>query len=452
MKKLALGALIAAFAACGGGSATPKDTGGGDDTGSGAIDAPPACSVFADAGAQGCATGEKCTWIIDDATADTGHLGCATAGGAAIGAKCTFSNADHSGFDSCATGGFCIGGICEQICDNTGTAKTCDSAHSCGTYEGVFGPPGGTDIAGVCDPTCDPLTQSAGSAIACGGALACEGSGSGCGSNGPSLGCYASFGQGTGTCANTPESRGTAATLDDKPCTHAGGCANASEQAFLNGCGPGYVPFFRDQPGSTTVDCDGLCAPKDADNVTLAEVGDPTALGKLPQDPAPVVGHSTCQVNKKALKAAEECSYSWPFLVGTDGTLPDSPFNDGLGICFDYGKFKYDPTQNGSGSANPIPEVNCNQLRPGTLAESEAKEGSGTVFAKCSSFSTGSEEDCFAVKHQCYSAERSGFGSGSGSAAFAGAHFTKPFSGIAAHYRMPLSMGTLKFRRAGGIH
>ena len=450
MKKLALGALIAAFAACGGSSATPKDT-GGDDSGSGTPDAPPACSVFADAGAQGCATGQKCTWIIDDGSADTGHLGCATAGGAGIGSACSFSNAAaHSGFDSCATGGYCIGGTCEQICDNNGTAKTCDSSHSCGTYEGVFGPPGGTDIAGVCDPTCDPLTQNAGSALACGGTLVCFGSGSGCGSDGPSLGCYASLRSGQGTCANTPESRGTVGVEDDAKCTKANGCANSAEAPFLNGCAPGYIPALLDAIGSTFADCNGLCAPADADSTTLAETGNKTALGKLPKDPAPVAGHAVCEPNKKAATNHEECLYSYALTETTAG-LPDSPFNDTLGICFDYAKFTYDPTQNGSGSANPIPDVDCNKLRPGEIAQAEAFETNPLgPFAKCSSFATGSERDCFAIEHQCYNSVRSGFGSGSGSAAAAFAGMRR--GGVAAHYRLPLSMGTLKFRRAGGIY
>ena len=92
MKNLALGVLFAGLvAACGGGKKVNL------------IDAPPAdagvCNPLTQAG---CADGEKCSWIIDDAAADIGHIGCSANGTVAIGGACM--NAGGVGPDDCAAG------------------------------------------------------------------------------------------------------------------------------------------------------------------------------------------------------------------------------------------------------------------------------------------------------------------------------------------------------------
>ena len=60
---------------------------------------PGTCDALAQ---TGCATGQKCAWIWDerDATAELGHIGCATDGTVAPGGACTF-NMDPIGFDNC---------------------------------------------------------------------------------------------------------------------------------------------------------------------------------------------------------------------------------------------------------------------------------------------------------------------------------------------------------------
>ena len=61
-------------------------------------------------------------------------------------------------FDECARGLVCLGGECKQICDQQGGTPICDANHSCTRYADFF-EVGGTAVAGVCDPACDPLTQ-----------------------------------------------------------------------------------------------------------------------------------------------------------------------------------------------------------------------------------------------------------------------------------------------------
>jgi hypothetical protein len=457
MKKLALGALIAAMAACGGGGGGAGNDGGGGGGGDGGVDAPPACNVFGAAGNQGCDTGQKCTWIVDNATAETGHLGCATAGTAADGSGCTFSGSG-TGFDNCVAGDFCIGGACEEICDPNGTAKTCDSQHSCGTYEGLFGPPAGPDTAGVCDPTCDPLTQVvfAGSANACGSTIPCSGSGSGCGSDGPELGCYPFLGDGVATCSNTPEGRGMPAATDFVPCDAAHDCSNSNGDAYPNGCAPGFIGFYFESTANMQVMCTGLCAPLETD-VTKPQngPGDATTLGKLPQDPAPIAGRNACKVLGRAGKAAEECSYIWPVLL--DSNITDSPYNDTLGVCFRPGDFQYDPTNSGSAANETKNEPPCSTLKAGSAAEAEAN---GLTNVACegvdgSGNSVGSNADCYAVEHGCYNLEDSGIdlGSGSGSAT---AHLLNtlhnqpvPRFNRMKDFRLPLT--GMKYRRAGGL-
>ena len=457
MKKLALGMLFAAIAACGGGN-NNKDALTVDDGNT--VDAPPACNVFGAPGNQGCNTGEKCTWVIDSGNADTGHLGCAPDGAGVLGATCAFphvgsgSSADVSGADDCAAGGFCISHRCEAICDPVGSAEACATGFSCGTYIGLFS--SGTP-AGVCDPTCNPLTQDAdapidgkvtacGSTIPCNGPGSADGSGSGsaqCGSDGPSFGCYPALFQGVATCTNTPESRGKVGLTDKQPCTVDMDCAQSTSMGdapFINGCAPGYSPLFFENGGSTQVTCSGLCAPANTDTgLTANGLGDGSALGKIPTDVTPVAGHSRCAINIKGSTANQECKFLWPDFIVNNVT--DDAYNDTVGACFRPADFDYDPT---GGSNFNTPEPLCSTLKPG-LPGSNAPAN-----VACANDPTA--VDCFAVAHQCYSFASTpmAFGGGSadaGSAAFAG-HFKLTTRGPTIRNSINADM---KFRRTGGI-
>jgi hypothetical protein len=128
-----------------------------------------------------------------------------------------------------------------------------------------------------------------------------------------------------------------------------------SRGIFANGCAPGFIPFyFEDASGSEASLCSGLCAPVDVD-MTIAtahadnpdyNAGDPAALGKLVGDPAPVAGHATCIggiKGKVGTEGTEDCRYIWKSLIrppSLPANATQTPYNDTLGACFEYGAFK----------------------------------------------------------------------------------------------------------------
>src|SRR5512140_242706 len=332
MKMQALGALlVGVVAACGSGKVKLLD---------GGVDAPMACDPVAQ---SGCMAGEKCTWVVDvDGTATTneiGHIGCAPAGATLDGAACADATmAVNGGADSCVAGELCISRKCKPICDPQlvdGAAKgACPTNYACSIYAGVFessGPP----VAGVCEPTCDPLTQALNvgttGTAACGSLDATKPSGT----------CVASGGFRSFHCA--PSGSMVYANTDRKA-----PLADSRGNAYLNGCAPGFIPFYyEDASGAMKTLCSGLCAPLKVDMTIASDPahkddnkGDPTALGKLPTDAAPAAGKSTCAVGVKGSETEEDCRYVWfPLAQGDPTKALTTPYNDTLGVCFAYQKF-----------------------------------------------------------------------------------------------------------------
>jgi hypothetical protein len=326
MKKLALGALFAGLAACGGGSDKPVfvDAPSGGDGGAGA------CNPLTQ---TGCNAGEKCTWINDQDNPPIGHVGCAPDGTVAIGAACTDPPAGPMGYDQCVKGSVCLSGECKQICDQNGGAPTCDANHSCTRYADFF-EVGGTAVAGVCDPGCDPLTQDLklGAVPACGSTDPTM----------PSKGCY---GYDDYSCA--PSGMTTWTLTDRQPPR-----TNASGNPYLNGCAPGFIPFFFEMTGSTMTLCSGLCSALEVDNTTIGGLtpaqrddGDATAIGKLPTT-AKAAGDATCGTTKKGSRPSSTCRFMWPYLEDDQGMLTmafeQSVYLDTLGVCMAIEFFQYD--------------------------------------------------------------------------------------------------------------
>ncbi len=354
MKKLALGALFAGLTACGG---------GGGNSNVSIIDAP-----VGDGGGMicnpltqtGCQTGEKCTWINDQDNPPIGHVGCAPEGGVggtplALGAACTDPVAGPMGYDDCTKGTVCLSGECKQICDVNGGAPTCDENHACSRYADFF-ESGGTAVAGVCDPGCDPLTQD----------LKIGANKAACGSPSPAMpnkGCY---GFSEYSCAPTGM---TSWPLTDRMMPQ----TNAAGNPYLNGCAPGFIPLFYEMTGSTKTLCTGFCAALEIDN-TPAHMGnvkgDPAALGKLPTSAAAVAGDATCDVIKKGSRPSSQCHFLWPYLVDdSTGELPMafdmSTQRDKLGVCFAIEFFMYDSDND---MTPDMPYPNCATLPPRSMA------------------------------------------------------------------------------------
>ncbi|MCW5808452.1 MAG: hypothetical protein KIT31_39240 [Deltaproteobacteria bacterium] len=325
MKKVALGALFAGLAACGGG--------GSNNDNVIIVDAAPGDSVSGVCNPlmnTGCNAGEKCTWIRDQVTPQpVGHIGCAPDGTIPLnGTNCAAPGG--LGADLCVAKSICIGAgessTCEAVCDPQAAAASsgCEVGQtSCSRYSGLFVVSGAIAF-GACDPVCDPLLQKQLGATPK----------DFCGGDGTNRGCYG--GLAVFTCAGTPME---ARTIIDGQ--NAFGPTPNGNDAFVNGCAAGNVPFFFDRLGSMQVNCTGMCAPSangtvHSGNATQAK-GDPAATGFL-LGATPLVGpgNVTCAIGKKGggVRNLLECRRTWPF--NNDGMqfLP-GPFNNSLGVCFD---------------------------------------------------------------------------------------------------------------------
>ena len=134
--------------------------------------------------------------------------------------------------------------------------------------------------------------------------------------------------------------------------------------------------------------------------------GDATATGKLPEDASPVVGHAACLAGSGAHDDGEECRFLWQYMADpTTGTPSTSPYNDTLGVCFEFAKFKYDPT---GGSNATVIEPSCTTLKAGSDA---AITGPRNVVCNLGDGQGGSAADCYAVFHGCYKLADSMFAS-----------------------------------------
>ena len=340
MKKLALAALLIGLAACGGDGRNNNVV-----ILDGNVDSAPAtCNPLTQ---TGCAVGEKCAnRTLQGAPNEINEIACVPDGTVTQDQACTEGPPGAMGYSNCAAGFECVNAVCKQICDHQGGTPKCDAQHACSRYDGLF-ESGDMTVAGVCDPKCDPLTQAllAGSNTeACGSPMAAS----------PTNGCY-TFDLVDFTCAGIPtQARG----LIDRMKAF----GPASGGAYVNGCAAGYLPFFREQTGSTTTICAGLCAPTKTDTANATNFrGDPTVPAKLHTAAAPAAGDGVCAVGKKGSEANENCHYLWMYNNDGMNYLP-GPYNDTLGVCFGFTHYKYDATADGGSAMQDYPA--CQNLPP----------------------------------------------------------------------------------------
>ena len=361
MNKIWLGVVV--LSACGGGAGAPTDAALPDTPL--VIDAPFVTLVDApNDSAPGspcnpltqaaCNVGEKCTWINDQDNPPIGHSGCAPdpgAAGIAIGSLCVEGPAGPMGYDNCVKGSVCLSGVCKQICDIMGGAPTCDQNHTCTRYADLF-EVGGTTLAGVCDPGCDPLTQN----------VLVGTTPFACGSTDPSMPTSGCYGYDKYSCA--PAGASVYSLTDRQPPR-----TNSAGNPYLNGCAPGFIPFFYEMTGSTMTLCTGFCAALEIDN-TPAHVGNSkgnaSAPAKLPTSPGPLAGDGTCDIGKKGSHVSSTCKFIWPYVADrTTGLLPPQfelgPHLDTLGVCQAIAFFQYDS----DGNQTPdMPFPDCSTLPP----------------------------------------------------------------------------------------
>lgn len=260
------------------------------------------CDPLAAPGAQGCAGGEKCTWVVvQDLPTPLGTTDCVPDGVQDLGNACTTGPAgETTGFDDCKAGLICVAGTCADVCGFDGTPEAaCESGYNCTRYAGLFANGEEDPVAGACSPGCNPVTQQMTGGGACPGGQ----------------GCYLLTGQ-TETIA---------------VCAGAGTLGHGElivGTAFANSCLPGHQPRRRD--GVTQdLECGALCQVIDVySGVNEADEGGVApytcaAAGALP--PADPTG-------------GESCRYWW----AREAFEGLSPYSNTVGWCFKHAGFLYD--------------------------------------------------------------------------------------------------------------
>ncbi len=293
----------------------------------------------------GCATGEKCTWLVDQVTPTyVGHIGCAPGGTATAGQACMYGAPGPSGYDNCATGLVCGDyrggtGVCKTICDQFGGNPMCDAQHVCVTYSGLF-TTATTTAAGVCDVRCNPLDDNDFD-----GSGAMTKTGTACGGS-ANVGCYGYPSSGT------PPATGWSCTTDIHAMTaqplglrHRVQCTTTNmcmdPNLFVNSCNQGYLPLLRESTMSTAVVCVALCKPKNCYAGNCGTNND-DRLGIAPHRCTPTDRLGTFDNSP----GGEHCAFSWLFEVDDFGTLLRSPTSDTVGFCYDHSKYLYDSDGN----------------------------------------------------------------------------------------------------------
>ena len=319
MKKLAFGALcvgLLTIAACGGGG---NDADARIITRDGA-DGPPggACNILTN---TGCEAGQKCTWIRVSVAPPLGQVGCTADGTVDINGSCMYGAAGAAtGFDNCLGGHICLAnpetdqatGTCRKICSLMDASAPCATDYACGSYYRFFSNADtDTPLAGVCDPTCDPLSgnRDYDDAPYCGGPMD--------GAEPGAKGCY-----------GIPSNDATPTKFTCSGRGEGGHRMVLQMPYFLNSCDSGAVPLMYESTGSTEVICVMTCGAKDC-NTTIRATDPQCYKGAAP--------YTTTA--RGCTAAAEECKFMWWF---EDQATPITPDSDRVGFCVNYTKYQWD--------------------------------------------------------------------------------------------------------------
>ena len=301
MKKIAFAALFMGVASGG-----LLACGGDDDSTDGIIfaDSAPVDEGCNPVTQDGCADGEKCSWLVVQEDPFLGRTDCVPDGTAATGEACVEGTpGEETGFDDCAAGNLCLGEICRTICNVD--PDTCGEGFACSSYTQTFSDDP-AENTGVCDPTCDPVAQD------------CEDE---------TQGCYLQLFNGKATCARVASGAEEA--------TQGVQCANDGSRCYLNGCAPGWGGFLYAGDGVPR-DCTAFCTPVETYQIdpdgdgdgALVEGGDP--VGMAPTD---------CNATRIGA-AAHHCHFFQSFFVDMNGAYLDY-INGAYGFCAprgnDYG-------------------------------------------------------------------------------------------------------------------
>src|SRR5439155_10759716 len=141
-------------------------------------------------------------------------------------------------------------GTCKLICDQAGGAPMCPTMFGCVPYQDIFANAGQPAVAGVCEPTCDPLNDnnflgSAGTktGTACSATRGCYGFPPDFQSSSPTV--FTCAPEVNPTRIHRSNCTDMLAPGDNYSCTMGG-------SIYPNSCAQGYQPLVRDQEGSMT--------------------------------------------------------------------------------------------------------------------------------------------------------------------------------------------------------
>jgi len=336
MKKLTFGALllgVATAAACGGGDDgnNPDVMDVEDDVVDNVPDVDAAIVVEAcNVNAQtGCGAGEKCSWVRVEASAQQqlGVVACVPDGNVGADAQCTWGAAGQAtGYDNCEAGLYCSGsaqvdmatGVCTDSCSLDGSGDDCAAGFACVRYADTYANDGQDPDTGLCDPTCDALTQKTagdGADQFCGAGLDMDNN---------------QINQCTGlTSGDTSPTAFSCGSVLEPTFVHGTNLTDlAVDPIYLNNCAPrNMLGFFYQGADDAPVMCLSLCEPGDvylgSDDNLLGLVGSQYRLDVLGAD---------------GVLGGEECRYLWAF-ESADTPVTDVSF--GVGIAYAVEVFTY---------------------------------------------------------------------------------------------------------------
>jgi hypothetical protein len=228
-----------------------------------------------------------------------------------LGGACTTGTpGESSGYDDCAAGLYCVQNVCHDICGFDGSVEAaCAAGYNCTRYANTFANGDDDPIAGICNPGCDPLTQTK---IGTSPPQSC----------GAGNGCYlvSSPTDTVAVCARA------GVVMHDRDITGS---------VYANSCVPGAQSRRKNQI-SQTIQCGGLC------NVTDVSMGVNTAA-EDGEATASTTDIDTCQGTWGAAPpsdgtAGESCRYWW----ARESFDNLSAFSNTVGWCFKHAVFQYD--------------------------------------------------------------------------------------------------------------
>jgi hypothetical protein len=284
----------------------------------------------------GCNQGDKCAWVrVSDECG--GSPTCVPGGDVPVGGSCSWGPVGPTtGYDNCVIGAICSAepdastGTCERVCSPWDATLPCPSGSACAVRAGLFSDePNETPLAGICEPSCNPLAQTRDSD----GAPVC-------GSVDPSLpdrGCY---GFPSATASPTDFRCLAAGTLGHREA--------ATPPIVTNSCLPGAIPLLRESSGSMQVVCIAMCAPLTINYTQPDEARDGAEPYSCPEMPLAVGVIAPA----RATGPNERCQHLW-FFEG-DGT-PLTAASNAYGFCVDPTKYTWDHDQMPATPPEPWP-------------------------------------------------------------------------------------------------